>query len=85
MRVAEFAKSIDQDVAAHDEPPHLALHCLPSCVSKFSKCIISWMKCFLKFCGPKFCHLHFGTIRIKIFDHCHIFSLPGLKIYKMRL
>ena len=30
MTVVEFANSIDPDEVAHDEPPHLNLHCLPS-------------------------------------------------------
>ena len=30
MKFAEFAKSIDLDEVAHNEPPHLDLHCLPS-------------------------------------------------------
>ena len=28
--IAEFANSVDLDEVAHDEPPHLDLHCLPS-------------------------------------------------------
>ena len=28
----EFANSIDPDEAAHNELPHLELHCLPSCL-----------------------------------------------------
>ena len=27
---AEFANSIDLDEVAHNKPPHLVLHCLPS-------------------------------------------------------
>ena len=27
---AEFANSVDLDEVAHNEPPHLDLHCLPS-------------------------------------------------------
>ena len=30
MKIVEFANSIDTDEMAHIEPPHLALHCLPS-------------------------------------------------------
>ena len=30
MKIAEFANSIDLDEVAHNEPPHLDLHCLPS-------------------------------------------------------
>ena len=29
-KIAELANSIDLDEAAHHEPPHLDLHCLPS-------------------------------------------------------
>ena len=28
--MAEIAKGIDLDKVAHNEPPHLDLHCLPS-------------------------------------------------------
>ena len=27
MKMVEFANSIDQDEVAHNEPPHLGLHC----------------------------------------------------------
>ena len=30
LYVFEFAKSKDPDKVAHNEPPHLSLHCLPS-------------------------------------------------------
>ena len=31
MKIAEFAeKSVDPDEVAHNEPPHLDLHCLPT-------------------------------------------------------
>ena len=30
MKIAEFANSVDLDEVAHNEPPHLDLHCLPS-------------------------------------------------------
>ena len=29
-QIAEFANSVDLDEEAHNEPPHLDLHCLPS-------------------------------------------------------
>ena len=29
-KIAEFANSVDLDVVAHYEPPHLDLQCLPS-------------------------------------------------------
>ena len=29
-KIAEFASSVDPDEVAHDEPPHLDLHILPS-------------------------------------------------------
>ena len=28
-KIAEFENSLDLDEVAHDEPPHLDLHCLP--------------------------------------------------------
>ena len=30
MKIAEIVNSVDLDEVAHDEPPHLDLHCLPS-------------------------------------------------------
>ena len=30
MKIAEFANNINLDEMAHNEPPHLDLHCLPS-------------------------------------------------------
>ena len=30
MEIAEFGNSVDPDEVAHNEPPHLDLHCLPS-------------------------------------------------------
>ena len=30
MKISEFANSIDLDEVAHNEPPHLDLHCLNS-------------------------------------------------------
>ena len=32
--IAEFANSVDLDEVAHNEPPHLDLHCLPSLNSR---------------------------------------------------
>ena len=34
MKIAKFANSVDFDQVqvAHNEPPHLDLHCLPSCL-----------------------------------------------------
>ena len=29
MRMVEFANNVDSDKAAHNEPPHLNLHCFP--------------------------------------------------------
>ena len=31
-KIAEFANGVDLDEVAHHEPPHLDLHCLPSCL-----------------------------------------------------
>ena len=30
LKTVEFANSVDQDEVAHNELPHLDLHCLPS-------------------------------------------------------
>ena len=48
-KIVEFANSVDPDEVAHNEPPHLDLQCLPSCLRILS---IVWMNlfCFLKFC-----------------------------------
>ena len=32
MKIVEFANSVDLDEVAHNEPPHLDLHYLPSCL-----------------------------------------------------
>ena len=54
-KIAEFAISVDLDEVAHYEPPHLDLHCLTS----------QHDIAFLKICGRKFCHLLFGSLRVK--------------------
>ena len=33
MKIAEYANSVDLDEVAHNEPPHLDLHCLRSSLS----------------------------------------------------
>ena len=43
-KIAEFANSVDLDEVAHNEPPHLDLHCLPL-VFEFS----IWYSLDLKF------------------------------------
>ena len=52
-KTAEFANSIDLDEVAHNEPPHLDLHCLPS-----SLCILNItslaLYIFLKFADEHF-------------------------------
>ena len=53
-KIAEFANSLDLDEVAHDEPPHLHLHCLPS-----SLCILNMIQrglnfFFLKICRRKY-------------------------------
>ena len=32
MKIDKFANNVDPDEVAHDEPPHLDLHCLPSSI-----------------------------------------------------
>ena len=36
MKIVEFANSVDPDEVAHNEPPDLGLHCLPSLVFDIS-------------------------------------------------
>ena len=36
-KIAEFSNSVDLDEVAHNEPPHLDLHCLLSCLWILSK------------------------------------------------
>ena len=64
MKIVEFANSVDPGEVAHDEPPHLDLHCLPSGL-EFS----ASPKPFLKFFRCKFCCLLFGTLRVKVNEH----------------
>ena len=40
VKLAEFAKCVDLDEAAHNEPPHLDLHCLPSSLCIFNMILL---------------------------------------------
>ena len=45
-KIAQFANSVDLDEVAHNEPPHLDLHCFPS-----SRLILNMVKLGFKcFC-----------------------------------
>ena len=44
---AEFASSIDLDEVAHNEPPYLDLHCLPSSLLDFQY-NIAWTLTFIE-------------------------------------
>ena len=37
-KIADFANSVDLDEVAHNEPPHLDFHCLPSRLFKRGSC-----------------------------------------------
>ena len=69
MKIEEFAKKVDLDEVAHNEPPHLDLHCLPF-LSSNSPCEIALMKHIFKFCWLKIRHLLFkvlhGVLRNKL-------------------
>ena len=59
-KIAELANNVDLDEVAHDEPPHLDLHCLSSSLR------VPIMKklglnIFRKFADEKFCRLLFGS------------------------
>ena len=56
MKIYAFANTVDPDEVAHNEPPHLDLHCLPV-FFKFSVlyCLDEYI--FLKFCRYQFCQL----------------------------
>ena len=56
-KIAESSNSIDPDEVAHNEPPHLNLHCLPFSLKK----IVFFFFSVLKFCGCKFFCLLFGS------------------------
>ena len=45
LPVVVFANSVDPDEVAHNEPPNLDLHCLPSKSLNFQS-DIAWMKYF---------------------------------------
>ena len=49
MPVAEFANSVDLDEVAHNEPPHLDLHFLPSSFFNSQYDILE-LNIFLKIC-----------------------------------
>ena len=61
MKKAKFANSVDPDEVAHNEPPHLDLHCLPSSLSIFNAgsdgtffsnfADVNFVVCFLAFKG----------------------------------
>ena len=36
LKLVEIGNSVDSDEVAHNEPPHLDLHCLPSNIWKLS-------------------------------------------------
>ena len=56
MKIAEFANSVDLDEVAHNEPPHLDLHCLPSAL-RILNMIYLGLNIFLKFADKKFVSL----------------------------
>ena len=65
MQIAEFTNSIDLDEVAHNEPPHLDLHCLPASL-RIHNMIKLGLKFFLKkICRRKFCCLLFDSERGK--------------------
>ena len=57
-KIAEFANSVDLDEVAHYEPPHVDLHCLPSCLWILSM-ILHGLNIFLKFADKNY-YLLFG-------------------------
>ena len=51
--MAEFANSVDLDEVAHNEPPHLDLHCLPSSL-RILNMILLGINIFRKFADENF-------------------------------
>ena len=48
--MAQFAKGVDPDEVAHNEPPHLDLHCLPSLNSQCHIALTVFEKLQTKLC-----------------------------------
>ena len=59
-KLADLANSVDLDEVAHNEPPHLDLHCLPL-VFELSILYSLDLTFFLKISRRKFCRLLFGS------------------------
>lgn len=53
MWIVKFAKSLDPDEAAFNEPPEMDLHELPSMNPQYEALMIS----FIKLCSSKVCSL----------------------------
>ena len=54
-----FANTVDQDEMAHNQPPHLDLQCLPSCLRIFSIIQLEF-KCMFYFADLFFSSDFFG-------------------------
>ena len=57
----ELANNVDSDEVAHNEPPHLNLHSLPTSLLLLKTV---WMKLPLQFSRPKFIAAFFGALSI---------------------
>ena len=61
MKIVELANSVDPDEAAHNEPSHQDLQCLPSSFRNFNMIqlgeIIFFLNCRCKFCCVLFWRL----------------------------
>ena len=64
MKISEFANNEDLDEVAHNEPSHLDLHSLSSNLRMLNMIKLGPNN-FLKICRQKFCHLLFGSERVK--------------------
>ena len=49
LKITDFTNSVGSDEVAHDEPPHLNLHCSPSSLHIMNN-DRAWMKQFLNEC-----------------------------------
>ena len=64
-KIVEFANNVDPDEVAHNEPPYIGLHCLPTCLSRLST---MWLgqNFSLKFRRLRFVVCFIGTLMVDL-------------------
>ena len=72
-----FANSVDPDEVAHNEPPHLDLHCLPSSLWILNMITLG-QNIFWKFANINFVACFFGPLKVKL-HRFHHQNLPEIE------